>query len=287
MGNKPFNEAEHPRVKGKFANKNKTSNPGELPSDTVADPAAQFESELQERLDRVYESREDALTAADDLETYEGGIGISRKGEGWGLRSLDESGFRSCDLPYDNDGNANYQDIDFAMDAPDDYRICDNMNSNQWRELQPVKDYLNGKTDSVELYSLMPAGYLQDAGEDEDSYVDASYLTVLCANKGGKPDWHSNFQDTPNGDDVVENVQNTLNTTPGLQAWPGEENGSVYVAKNGYADTDRLKFTVNETGGIIMDRENPETGFTGTYDTCSTDDINQRIQDYANSLNQR
>lgn len=186
MSTSQYVESDHPRdPSGRYRDKNKTGNPSALPDETVADPAAKFEIELQERLNRVYDSREEALTAADDLETYEGGIGISRKGEGWGLRSLDESGFRSCDLPYDNDGNANYQDIDFAMDAPDDYRICDNMNSNQWRELQPVKDYLNGKTDSVELYSLMPAGYLQDAGEDEDSYVDASYLTVLCANKGG------------------------------------------------------------------------------------------------------
>ncbi|WP_158276289.1 hypothetical protein [Bifidobacterium callitrichidarum] len=259
-----------------------------METETVADPAAVFEDELREKMDKVYDNRSDALEAADYLETYEGGIGISRKGDGWGLTSLDESGYRSCDLPYDNDGNANYADIDFGMDTPDDYRIIDNMNSHQWENLQPVQDFLNGKTDTVNMYSIMPAGYLQDAEEDEDDYVDASYLTVLCANKGENPEWHSQFQDMQGGNDLVEAVQNNLNTHHGMTAWPDSDDGSIYIGEAGKANDERFHVSLDDNGQATLTRERRlyhkdwlvEGRTTFPADQNAGDFINSKLNEY-------
>lgn len=286
---KQFDETEHPRTPGgEFANKNGKTRPGELPTETVADPAAAFESELAEKLNQTYPDRTSVLDAAKDLETYEGGINISRKGEGWGIGAADVSGFTSCDLPYDSDGNPDYKEVDFGQDEPDDYRICNTMNCDRWTELQPVKDFMDGKTDTLQMYSVMPAGYLQDAGDDEDDYVDSSYLTCLCANKGDSPEWHSQFQDLPHGNDLVETIQNNINTSGGkLTAWPDSTDGSIIIGRTGENRSDRLNISLNDKGKTTVKKMTPiysQDWLIQNTDTIDSDEIQPMINHYLKRL---
>lgn len=208
---------------GEFGRKPGENQPGQLP-DSVNDW-------ISYELDREYPSREEAVSAALDLESYTEGVNINRKGDGWGLTGTEDAGFVSCDIYYDKDGRVLLDTVDFGMDAPDAYQIKSTMNVGGWDSLEPVQKFLNGEADHVKLYTVTVSGWVQPDDTEEDSEIVDTELCAICADEGDKADWHDVFGDDQNARDVLERVQNGLNTHPGFQAWPGSEVGVLHIGR--------------------------------------------------------
>lgn len=147
--------------------------------DLDEDPRIRFERVLQERLDRPYPTARAALDEAKDLESYTGGIRLKRDGTA-GVYRLEERPIRDCvdaTLSTDENGSVPY-DMDFSGGSPDDYRIVNAMDTDYWRDLPAVRDFLDGREESVEISTLMPTVFY---GEYDDPDSD---LMLICAWRG-------------------------------------------------------------------------------------------------------
>lgn len=204
---------------------------------TTNDPVKVFQRGLEATLTAVYPTRSTALDVAIDNTDYVGGITVFRKADGWGLQPDHAHDTDVCDLTYTPDGTALLDEIDFGMDEPDDWTAVNVMNANQWDELTPVKDFLNGRTDTVSVYTLSPAGFM-DVDDDTDPYVDASNWTVLCANHATAPQWEDDLDnETANG------VADMLYDHRDLTAWPARD-GATIGTRDGH-----MLMTIRSTDG--------------------------------------
>lgn len=149
--------------------------------ETIMTPAQRFNLWLDERLNRRYPSRREALDAAGELESFTGGVRITARGHDCTLESLGYDSM-TCDLPYSRDGVALTDQVDFGSDTPDEYLTVSSMGPMAFDRLQTVRDWLNGGFDVLEVYTLAPAGLI-DCEPDEEPYVDASAWTVWCADR--------------------------------------------------------------------------------------------------------
>lgn len=197
-----YNEADHPRGEGgKYTNKNESSTPNELP---VESPRTVFEREIADKLNRVYDDPREALAAAVDIEAYTdgGGVGLHRNADGTVSLADDVDAHNvMCTVGFDKDGNIAF-DPDFGWDSPDDYQICYDGQPQRWEELQPVKDFLNGATDSVNVYTNLPSVMREtaDMREDDEPYYDTdTTLYLMCAETptSTPPAAHTPVQDKP------------------------------------------------------------------------------------------
>lgn len=194
----------------------------------ISDPYTMFEREEQSELDTVYPDRMSALRKAIELEQYEGAITLSRRGDGYGLTAHGFDNNGECMMEVYDDGRIADR-VEFAGQEPESYIVSIPANSPAWENLQPVKDWMNGNSETVRIYSLMPVGYADtDKPDDYTDSIDLSENRIIyCAETDENPDWQQELASMPAlRDGVLNATMNRQNIT----MWPGQsDDHTVYV----------------------------------------------------------
>lgn len=143
-----------------------------------------FEQELQDELDAVYHSRQSALDAAFEVESYcEGSVRVFRFFE-TDIYLLSAAEFVSKPEPsidFDANGRYDEESLDFHGDDPDAYRFVPSMNAVGWERLQPVKDFLDGKAETVDIASAYVEGWVADDDDEDAEAIEDTGLWALMA----------------------------------------------------------------------------------------------------------
>lgn len=147
----------------------------------MMDNKTMFHSTIEDELEKTYYSRQKAVDAATYLESYyEGGISIEpSEDSGWKLSQYGAGTVAT--LPYDADGNEVTEWLELDPD-PDGYVLCNVMDCDHWDDLEPVRDFLKGRIDELNVFSVMPVG-LMDTDDGDTTTADASEWVILCADK--------------------------------------------------------------------------------------------------------
>ncbi|MBT1162744.1 hypothetical protein [Bifidobacterium sp. SO1] len=190
----------------------------------ITDPTLPLDEDNKARLDATWPDRMTALRNAGLLEPYEGAISLSRRGDGYGLTAHGFDGNGGCEIEYDPAG-ALSGGISFPDGAPEAYRIATVMEPPAWMDLQPVKDWREGRIDSVRIWTIQPAGVITDPDDPDDMfYTDASDHVVYCAERDTPPQWEDRLDREPELRDALANA--TMNRRD-VTVWPGNTGDPV------------------------------------------------------------
>lgn len=190
----------------------------------IVDPTLPLDEDNKARLDATWPDRMMAIMNASLVEPYEGAIGLNRRGDGYGLTAHGFDGNGECEIEYDSAG-ALTGGISFPDGAPESYKVASTAEGPAWMELRPVRDWFEGRIDSIRIWTLQPAGVITDADDpDESFYVDASDHVVYCAETDTPPQWEDRLDREPELRNALANA--TLNRRD-VTVWPGDTGDTV------------------------------------------------------------
>lgn len=192
-------------------------------------PEDRFADETARMIARTYADRPEALAAAMGVERYaDGQITLHRRGDGYGM-SVDGGDPHDmvCDIAFDPATGWDTDTVSFEGGAPDAHVVTNGTDMQAaLRALPPVRDWLEGRTDTVSVWTVQPVGHLKDADDDEDDWTDADDLTVLCADRGQAPDWERLIDSPDTRRDVYHMLQSEQ-----LEAWPDSDDKGVVIGR--------------------------------------------------------
>lgn len=240
-----------PQPQGRDGRYKSTGGP-RTPANTTAVSTYEDEDPMRNELDAVYPDRQQALQAAVSLEQYEQGVSISRKADGWGLTADGRSDFVTCDVNYDANEGYLTDNADFLGDDPDDHRFHDVMDdTDYYSQLQPVKDFLNGKSDGVTVYSVPCTGWV-GGGDYVETMEDCSLVADCASREYPGQEWAQQVAEygtqhrLGNSYADYEHELHAMNSTHSVRVWQGQRPGetmlgddqkhvSIQVRSNGHA----------------------------------------------------
>lgn len=159
--------------------------------DEAARRRSQFERQIAATLEREYSDPNEALQAAVSVQDYTdgGGVGLHRTKDGTYTLSDDVEGHAAeCSLEYDADYNM-VEEPEFGSSVvqPDEYRLMDDYQQQRWEDMGPVKDFLNGKSNGVNIYTVAPSVYVEPADArdaDDGPWLDTdATVYLMCADR--------------------------------------------------------------------------------------------------------
>lgn len=150
-----------------------------------------FEQQINDKLTATYTDPHEALDTAIDIGDYTdgGGCGIHRNPDGTYTLSDDVEGHAAeCSIEYDADYNM-VEEPDFGSSVvqPDEYRLMDDYQQQRWEDMGPVKDFLDGKSNGVNIYTVSPSVYVEPADArdaDDGPWLDTdATVYLMCADR--------------------------------------------------------------------------------------------------------
>lgn len=146
----------------------------------TAENEARFQTYLDEKLGGVYGTAAEALDAAEEIESYYGGVTITRGGNGYGLEEADMGGI-FAEAPLTENG-CDFDDLCFYDgEQPNAYLVRNAMNVNRWEDLPLIENLLEGKADAVTIKSMPVTGVWSDPDPDGDDLYDDTGWWLVCA----------------------------------------------------------------------------------------------------------